>query len=151
MTLNDISSFFILLQEFIDYSEISYYDTIVKRASKTFSDNPELEVAINCFLCQMKFTDIDEYVQHLIKHINQQSEEIQSHQEYFNCTVCGRSLRSELQQIQHHRRYHAHYSNVKETEDDKIVENPPKIMLQNIYDHSKTKIKYPPRSPFYNP
>lgn len=99
----------------------------------------------------MKFTDIDEYVQHLIKHINQQSEEIQSHQEYFNCTVCGRSLRSELQQIQHHRRYHAHYSNVKETEDDKIVENPPKIMLQNIYDHSKTKIKYPPRSPFYNP
>lgn len=79
----------------------------------------DVEQPINCFLCQMKFTDIDKLVHHQVMHIYKPSEtEIQPQQEYFDCKICGRSFRCELKRINHYIRFHASHLIRKDIEAD---------------------------------
>ncbi|KAH8297384.1 hypothetical protein KR044_011124, partial [Drosophila immigrans] len=62
--------------------------------------------AMNCFLCQQIFTDIDELQEHLSVHSVEPLNQNTTAQEYFNCNVCERSLRSEKELKKHYKYYH---------------------------------------------
>ncbi|KAH8372381.1 hypothetical protein KR093_011269, partial [Drosophila rubida] len=62
--------------------------------------------AMNCFLCQQIFTDIDELQEHLSVHTVETSNQNIASQQYFNCNVCERSLRSEKELKKHYKYYH---------------------------------------------
>ncbi|KAM8712997.1 hypothetical protein ACLKA7_013333 [Drosophila subpalustris] len=133
---------------------------------------------MNCFLCQRIFTDIDELQQHLCIHYAEHSD-LNTTTQYFNCNVCERSLRSEQKLQEHYKRYHEATLIRKEMEAGKQFEcklcgnvclssqlllkhvemthcprkeklNRPATMYAAI-QRVTPKIKYPPRSPYFNP
>ncbi|KAH8416171.1 hypothetical protein KR222_009731, partial [Zaprionus bogoriensis] len=140
------------------------------------------EFVIDCFLCPAKFTDIDELLEHLLLHCLDHTPELRAyHTKYLNCDVCGRSLRSEQELSDHHRRYHAvhlirrdivagerykcdqcgdiyvsgnflqkHIEKAHSPQQEKVQKNAPKPHLIIPQPTPAPKMKYPPRSPFFN-
>lgn len=137
------------------------------------------EYGIRCFLCQQLYTDIDELQQHLQEHSIESTENTTP--TYYNCDVCGRSLRSEEELNKHMARFHATHLIKKDIEsgnrfkcdkcnDIYISFNYLEKHIQSAHnardertksplrkDHKlvtriiPAKQKYAPRSPFFNP
>lgn len=138
---------------------------------------------MSCFLCQQIFTDIDELQEHLSIHYVQYSD-LERTAQYFNCKFCGRTLRSEADLKEHHKRYHeatamrkeieseesvscklcgyicessyillkhVELTHVPKTEKTKQITAEPAPMMYAAFQYSGPKIKYPPRSPHFNP
>ncbi|XP_064552046.1 uncharacterized zinc finger protein CG12744-like isoform X2 [Drosophila montana] len=136
------------------------------------------EGGINCFLCQQLFTDIDELQQHFLTHFAECAENTTT--KFFNCDVCGRSLRSEQELQKHHERFHAaHLIQIESRNRFKCEKcNNVYLSLDFLEKHIQVahnvgetftqapaqseqrtvmflnppaKQKYPPRSPYFNP
>ncbi|XP_032590629.1 uncharacterized zinc finger protein CG12744 [Drosophila grimshawi] len=117
------------------------------------------EWAIQCFLCQELFTDIDELEKHFLIHCTEHAECITT--QLLNCDVCGRKLRSESELNKHHKRFHAasmckiYRNRIKmakntEKETTKPSYSEPKEFLATIAGPPPRQ-KYPPHSRFFNP
>ncbi|XP_032292069.1 uncharacterized zinc finger protein CG12744 isoform X3 [Drosophila virilis] len=89
-------------------NQLMYKRAAAQMEESEYDDCPNVELeegGINCFLCQQLFTDIDELQQHFLTHFAECPANTTT--KFFECDVCGRSLRSEQELHKHQERFHA--------------------------------------------